>query len=181
MNTAWLAHPGPIEIFLQPGDFYFGDAHTRIRTLLGSCVAITIWNEARKIGGMCHYMLPAHTRSGTQALDGRYADGAMALFMRELRGTATRPRDYQVKIFGGGRMFTTAHPGRTNVEALDVGRRNIETGRHLLSRQGFRVVAEHLGGEGHRNVIFDIATGEVWIRYIVVPPQISDYIMTGSA
>ena len=49
---------GGNEIFLQPGEFYFGDAATRIRTLLGSCVAITLWHPARMIGGMCHYMLP---------------------------------------------------------------------------------------------------------------------------
>ena len=41
-----------IEIFLQPGDFYFGGADTRIRTILGSCVSITMWHPTRLIGGM---------------------------------------------------------------------------------------------------------------------------------
>src|SRR5439155_18563598 len=43
-----------LEIFLQPGEWYFGDADTRIRTLLGSCVAITMWHPRRCLGGMCH-------------------------------------------------------------------------------------------------------------------------------
>ena len=54
----YLASPEPIDVFLQPGDFYFGEAGTRIRTLLGSCVAITLWHPILHIGGMCHIMLP---------------------------------------------------------------------------------------------------------------------------
>jgi hypothetical protein len=61
-----------IDIFLQPGEFYFGDHETRIRTLLGSCVAITMWHPRLRIGGMCHYLLPMHRgRSGKTELDGR--------------------------------------------------------------------------------------------------------------
>ena len=41
-----------IEIFLHPGEFYFGDRHTRIRTLLGSCVSIILWHPRLLIGGM---------------------------------------------------------------------------------------------------------------------------------
>ncbi|MBL8511280.1 MAG: chemotaxis protein CheD, partial [Betaproteobacteria bacterium] len=54
-----------MDIFLQPGEFYFGDADTRIRTLLGSCVSITMWHPTRRIGGMCHYMLPTRGRVAT--------------------------------------------------------------------------------------------------------------------
>ena len=43
-----------IEIFLQPGELWFGDEQTRIRTILGSCVAVTLWHPGRRIGGMCH-------------------------------------------------------------------------------------------------------------------------------
>ena len=42
-----------VEIFLQPGDFYFGDENTRLRSLLGSCVSITMWHPTKLIGGMC--------------------------------------------------------------------------------------------------------------------------------
>ncbi len=45
-------------VVLRPGDFHFGGGHTRISTLLGSCVSITLWHPRRLIGGMCHYMMP---------------------------------------------------------------------------------------------------------------------------
>lgn len=53
---------GGLDIFLQPGEWYFGEGNTRVRTTLGSCVAIVLWHPVRRIGGMCHYMLPSRGR-----------------------------------------------------------------------------------------------------------------------
>jgi chemotaxis protein CheD len=161
----YLASPEAIEIFLQPGDFYFGDEHTRIRTILGSCVSITMWHPRLKQGGMCHYMLPERRANSPRRLDGRYADDAIALFMRELLSNRTKPEDYEVKVFGGGRMFLRQR--RIEMPAsMDVGTRNIEVGRRLLREHGFHIRAEHLAGDGHRNVIFDIASGHVWMKHV---------------
>jgi chemotaxis protein CheD len=87
---------------------YFGGGRTRISTLLGSCISITLWHPARRIGGMCHFMLPT-AASPPAPLDGRYADEALALFDRAVATAASQPADYQVKVFGGGNMLT--HPG----------------------------------------------------------------------
>ena len=88
-----------IEIFLQPGEVYFGERDTRIRTLLGSCVAITVWHPGLLVGGMCHYMLPKHPGKKRDTLDGRYADEAMELMLRDIRNAGTCPNEYQVKLF----------------------------------------------------------------------------------
>jgi chemotaxis protein CheD len=150
-----------IEIFLQPGEFYFGDETTRIRTLLGSCVAITMWHPRRRIGGMCHYMLPSRNRPHRGAMDGRYADEALGLFLKELDATRTRPEEYEVKLFGGGDMFPK-HKKRGN--CVDVPCRNVAAGRLLVRECGFAIKAEDLGGLGHRQIIFDVWSGHVWVR-----------------
>jgi chemotaxis protein CheD len=151
-----------LEIFLQPGEFYFGEERTRIRTLLGSCVAITLWHPRLRIGGMSHYMLPQRpNRAKDQPLDGRYAEEVMLMFHRELARTRTRPGEYEVKIFGGGRMFAYAPKAKRHVDISD---RNIETGRQLVAQHGFRIAAEDLGGDGHRNVILDLWSGDVWVK-----------------
>ena len=159
-----LTTPGfCIDIFLNPGEFYFGDKDTRIRTILGSCVAITLWHSYLKIGGMCHYMLPVRdSRNGNTELDGRYADDAMTLFMRELNKTASQPINYEVKMFGGGDQF----PEFANGELINLPAINIQIGRNLLKQHGFSIKAEHIGGTGHRNVIFDFWSGEVWIQHV---------------
>ena len=144
MNTP----DGILEIFLRPGEFYFGEGRTRIRTLLGSCVAITLWHPTRLIGGMSHYMLPSRLshRKKDSALDGRYAEDVMEMFMRELKRSHSRAAEYQVKIFGGGRMFeTTAKNDKSRAHA-DVSERNVRIGRELAGRYGFHFTAEDLGG-----------------------------------
>jgi chemotaxis protein CheD len=157
-----VAQDDILEIFLQPGEFYFGEGRTRIRTLLGSCVAVTLWHPTRNIGGMCHYMLPTRPTNGTDgALDGRYADEAMQLFIRELRAAKTRPGEYQVKLFGGGNMFAGAKGAKRHI---NISERNVEVGREMIPKLGLKLAAEDLGGKGHRNVLLELWSGDVWVK-----------------
>lgn len=151
---------GLIDVFLSPGEFYFGDADTRIRTVLGSCVSITVWHPQRCIGGMCHYMLPSRGRRRTGPPDGRYADEALELFLTEIHRHRTVPAEYVTKVFGGGNMF----PNRRST-GPDVGTRNIDEGLRLLADFGFQVRSTHVAGAGHRNVVFELFSGHIWLRH----------------
>jgi chemotaxis protein CheD len=162
--------PHTIEIFLQPGEVYFAERDTRIRTLLGSCVAITMWHPGTLVGGMCHYMLPGSLDGQRDKLDGRYGDEAMVLMQMEIRKTNTQPQDYQVKLFGGGHMFSK-YP---SVNTDHVGAKNVEMARSLMKRHGFKVQAEHLGGAGHRTLMFDLWNGQVWMRH-QPPPAVATH------
>lgn len=161
------------EIFLQPGEFYFGDENTRIRTMLGSCVSITLWHPGRRIGGMCHYMLPSRggKGGGTTPPDGRYADEVIDLFLHEIALTRSRPSEYEVKLFGGGNMFprlANRNKGRSGFaqagEGANIAQKNIEMGRALMEKMGFKIKVEHVGGDGRRHIIFDVWSGHVWVR-----------------
>jgi chemotaxis protein CheD len=158
--------PHVIEIFLNPGEWYFGDRDTRIRTILGSCVSITLWHPQLLIGGMCHYMLPGRARRGVPGADGKYADEALGLLFEEVRRSGTALEDYQVKLFGGGNMFHR-QAGATHIH---IGTRNAEVGHELLKRHGMRLAAADLGGNGHRTVLFDIWSGHVWVRQLAPQP-----------
>lgn len=174
-----------IEIFLQPGDFYFGDRDTRIRTLLGSCVSIVCWHPRKRIGGMCHYMLPSRNHRGNGELDGKYADEAMEMFLREIRAAKTKPAEYQVKLFGAGNMFPLAAdrgcrscmPGTAYLKAdglcSKVHCRNQQVAYHLMQLHGFTVHAEHLGGAGHRQLMFDIWSGDAWLKHVPASTPLS--------
>jgi len=94
-------------------------------------------------------------------LDGRYAGEAMQLFMSELKKSKTEPTEDQVKMFGGGSMFPDA---KLNPNASDVCSENIEAGRLLLKKTGFRLNVEDVGGTGHRQLIYDLWSGNVWVR-----------------
>ena len=150
-----------VEVFLTQGGVYFGDRNTRIRTVLGSCVAITMWHPEVLLGGMCHYMLPSRSKPGCHDLDGKYADEALKLILGEIHQTATRASEYQIKLFGGGNMF----PDSKDQESSNVGMKNVAIARQLLSSLGLSIHAEHICGDGHRNLIFNIWSGDVWMKY----------------
>lgn len=151
------------EVFLQPGGFHFGGGRTRISTLLGSCISITLWHPARRLGGMCHFMLPSRGQPAGAVLDGRYADEALRLFDREVGKAGCQPGDFQVKVFGGGNMLTRPVD---RAELMDIAARNVESAYALLARHGYSPAAlTHCGGKGHRKLIFDLWTGHVWLAH----------------
>ncbi len=149
------------EVFLRPGEFYFGQGEVQVRTILGSCIAITLWHPQRKIGGMCHFMLSRPQKILTPNLDGRYAEDAVQLFLKHITKYQTQVNEYQVKVFGGGNMF----PEITKNSANNIGQRNMQIARELLREHHFRIHASHLGGIGYRRVILSLPTGEVWIYH----------------
>jgi len=163
-----------VDVFLQPGEYAVGDASNRLRTMLGSCVSVTLWCPLRRVGAMSHFLLASRGGAGRamvapigldeQLLDGRYGDEALWLMVRELGRRHVDATQCQAKIFGGGNMFPTHNTGKL----MAVGRRNGEAARSLLQAHGIDVVSESLFGDGHRQIAFDIDTGHVWARQL--PP-----------
>jgi len=149
-----------MEIFLQPGECYFSDADTRLRTLLGSCVSITMWHPARKLGGMCHYLLPTRIGQEQQTLDARYGDEALFLLLREARQLGCRPRDFHFKVFGGARMIEREECGGRP----DVGTNNIRQAMEMLADLGIHAHGQDVGGCCARTIMLDNWSGDVWVR-----------------
>jgi chemotaxis protein CheD len=149
-----------MDIFLQPGEYFVADADYQLRTMLGSCVSITLWHPPSRIGAMSHFLLPARPQTAGQVpeLDGRYGDEALELMRKDLQRAGVRLSQCQAKIFGGGNMF----PNHSRAERMHVGRKNGEAARNMLLHHGIPVVSESLFGIGHRQIIFDVSTGDVW-------------------
>jgi chemotaxis protein CheD len=98
----------------------------------------------------------------------------MELFADALRATNTRPHEYVVKVAGGGQMFPEqlAHTecpdegcdGARRSGCPSVGCKNICAARNLLQGAGYVIAAEHVGGQGSRRVVFDLRSGDVWVK-----------------
>jgi chemotaxis protein CheD len=156
----WLvsARPGD-HLVLMPGQMHFGGPAATLRTLLGSCVAVTLWHPQRRIGGMCHYLLPSRTRRGGEPDDGRYGDEAIQTMVQMLRQAGTDPGDYHAHLYGGADTM----PEGTNLR-FNVGERNIEQGWSLIDRFGFQLQGVDVGEDVPRSVTLTLATGEVEMR-----------------
>ena len=157
---AWqLAGHSGASLVLMPGQMYMGSTAAQVRTLLGSCVAITLWHPGRRIGGMCHFLLPQRQRRPGEPGDGRYGDEALEAMVRVLTGLRTRPDDYVAHLYGGADTMAGSHSGRYNV-----GERNIEQGWSLIDRYGFALEGVDVGEDIPRMVSMDLASGEVSMR-----------------
>jgi chemotaxis protein CheD len=152
------AHKGQ-DLNLLAGQLYFGNQATRVRTLLGSCVAITLWSPQRGLGGMCHFLLPSRQRQPGMPRDGRYGDEAVNMLVEALTRAGTKPQDYEAHLYGGADTM----PESTGVK-FNVGERNIEQGWALIDHYGFALQGVDVGDFVPRNVALDCSTGEVQMR-----------------
>lgn len=153
------------EIFLRPGDWYFGQGDKRIRTILGSCVSFVFWHPQRRLGGMTHSLLPSRQRAapGT-ALDGHYVDESLELMLAAIARHGGDLPGYQVHLYGGGNMFPQILRGRVK----NIGDVNVDTALAQLARVGLRSVRSHVRGEGHRKLSLDLTDGRILIQQVEV-------------
>jgi len=149
--------PGQV-ITLMPGQYYFGQ-HAKLRTLLGSCVAITLWHPQRKVGGMCHYLLPTRSGAKAESLDPRYGDEALTLMAQAIQKWATKSSDYICHLYGGADTM----PDGGNLK-FNVGERNIEKGWALIDHYGFQLDGVDVGDNVPRNVSIDLRSGDVEVK-----------------
>lgn len=142
----------------MPGQWHFGQG-AMLRTLLGSCVAITLWHPAKQWGGMCHFLLPSRANRGQAALDGRYGDEAIEMLVQSIKRTGTKPGDYLAHLYGGADTM----PDGMNVK-FNVGQRNIEQGWALIDQHGFQLQDVDVGDNVPRTVSLDLPSGKVEVK-----------------
>jgi len=70
-----------MKIFLKPGELCVCDRPTQVSTILGSCIAVTIFNQRLRVGAICHALLPKNPK-GHDAL--RYVDSAISSMLQKL-------------------------------------------------------------------------------------------------
>jgi chemotaxis protein CheD len=127
------------------------------RTLLGSCVSITLWHPARRIGAMSHFLLAEPGQEGARALDGRYGDEALELMLADAAAWASRRR------MPGQASSAAAicSPRRSLGEQRGVGETNGEAARRLLQQHRHSPRCRSLFGDRPPAIVFDIRNGEV--------------------
>ncbi len=156
------------KVFLHPGEFCFLNNAAHVHTILGSCISITLWHPGLRIGGMCHFTLPKHPhrkhhlgKAESAKLDGRYADDVIKMFKQEVIKHGTNITEYEAKIFGGGNMMKSEGQ---NIED-SIGTKNAAAAMQLLMAENIPIQVAHVGEFGHRRIVFDVNSGDVWVRH----------------
>lgn len=143
----------------MPGELFFGEGVADLHTLIGSCVAVTWWHSRRRIGGMCHYLLPNRVRSPNVPRDGKFGEEAIGMMFDATRRAGTRPEEYEVHLYGGADTMPDLERSMRYV-----GERNIEVGFNLLGEFGFNLTGVDVGESMPRSVHINLLTGEVRMK-----------------
>ncbi|MFT5962999.1 MAG: chemotaxis protein CheD, partial [Burkholderiaceae bacterium] len=121
---------------------------------------------------ICHFILPVDAvGAATRRAGGRYGETAFAMMRAELQRHGVLLDDCVAKIFGGGRMFGAGFLMN------DIGERNIRTARQMVQQAGLTITAEHVGGDGYRRIYFDVATGDVWLKFDWIDSDQKDMVL----
>jgi chemotaxis protein CheD len=148
---------------IHPGEFYAAAEPILISTVLGSCVAVALYDAKTRIGGLNHFMLPGSldSKSFMMSETGKYGMFAMELLINELiKMGASKPR-LRAKVFGGGHVLRN-EVGRDG----GVPQSNIRFAFDYLETESIPVETSDVGGTVGRKIFLDPLTFKVMLKRI---------------
>ena len=147
-------------VMLSSGEYFVSKNGEILHTVLGSCIAVCIYDTEKKIGGMNHYLLPGmiHPDEILTSNMGRYGMYAMELLIGELIKYGARRETLAAKIFGGGKVLKFRKCDG------NVTKSNIHFARKFLELEGIPVKSEDMGGYTGRKILFFTDTAKVLLK-----------------
>ncbi len=134
-----------------------------LRTILGSCVGICLFDLKTRIAGMAHIMLPVQKEEESNKL--KYADTAIPFLLSQLTNAGVDKKNLQAKIAGGASMFVTSEGSFM----AEIGKRNIETVQMILADLHIPIIAEDVGGTRGRTIDLFVRDGRLRIKKFSEP------------
>lgn len=154
MMTADSAKPRePMAVYLCPGQLFASAATASVTTIVGSCVAVCLWDAASGVGGVCHFQLPRWLGTGPRTPS--YADVALLELLERMRALGARPDTTRASLFGAACL--TPHVLRRH---KPLGDENLEQALALLREHAIPVAEAATGGPCARKVVFGTGDGQ---------------------
>ncbi len=133
--------------YLTGGTVYISSVPCIITTVLGSCVAVVLWDSVRKYGGMNHYLLPVKPYKNKDIYS--YGDTATKVLIDRMIKSGSLQNDLKAMIYGAS-DFNSAY---------DIWSDNIKVAEEILSIYNIKICNKKTGGRFGRNLKFNTHTG----------------------
>ena len=137
--------------FLKPGFIYVSTKPTMISTVVGSCIAVCVFDRKQKIGGMNHFQFPVIRN--TNHATARYGNVAVPALINLMIDEGSKNEHLEAQIFGG-----SYNP---EIGDKNIGQENIRIAKKILTKKRIHLASEDVGGEKGRKIIFNTNTNEL--------------------
>jgi chemotaxis protein CheD len=148
---------GRAHVYLHAGQLSVAAVPTAITTILGSCVAVCLFDPAARVGGMNHFLLPLHVEREKSP---RFGTVAVPQLVDEVVRAGARRDALLAKVFGGASVIGAFRGSR------NLGEENAQLALRLLEDARIRVLDMDVGGKRGRKVIFHSDDGTAWVRQL---------------
>ena len=140
--SAVMEHRAARQIYLHPGQMFVTADPAVVTTILGSCIAVCLWDPVARVAGMNHYLLPKNPLRGTD--DARYGDSAMDALLTAVWNNGAEIDRLVAKVFGGACVLKAA------ADRPSIGEQNAAVALAFLERHRIEVIGSQIGGERGR-------------------------------
>ncbi|QIG79717.1 chemotaxis protein CheD [Stakelama tenebrarum] len=123
------------------------EPHVIISTLLGSCVAVCLYDPVAKVGGMNHFLLgePGVGQAVSPVDMQRYGVHAMELLINGMMGKGASRQQLRAHIYGGANIISGLG---------SIGSSNAAFARRFMDTEGIGIGHCDVGGTSARKVEF---------------------------
>jgi chemotaxis protein CheD len=126
---------------------------------LGSCLGITVYDPARKVGGLLHIMLPDSKINAAKAVSApfMFVDTGVPRLFQAVCNLGAERHQLRIKVAGGAQLLDEKG-------VFNIGARNVQAFSALLAHNGYAIHAQDVGGLSSRTLRLDLTTGNITIK-----------------
>lgn len=152
----------PPTISIAPGDLLAVDTPMILRTLLGSCVAVCLFDEKQHIAGLNHYLLAKCPPDTHPSISGRYACYALPKLLKDMQKLGANTKHMLASIFGGSHIVAS-------MPSCNVGAQNVKAATKFLHSHKIPIVNTDTLGTHPRRIYFDSRDGSIQCERLPTP------------
>ncbi len=152
-NTRGEQHDHDDIFFLEPGFIYVGSEKSAVKTVLGNCVSVCLWDTKLRFGGMNHFVYP-YTKDKRKAT-ARFGNIATKTLLKNMFSVGSDTQNIVAQIVGGA--------SKEDRPKDNLGRENVAIARQVLHKHNITIKSEDIGGHLGRKVIFDVQNGQLMV------------------
>jgi chemotaxis protein CheD len=138
------------DFYLSPGHIYLSHEPAVVSTVVGSCVAVSLWDSKKEMGGMAHFLYPF--TGDRHRATAQYGNVAVKYLVTMFLDLGVPQKNLRAQIFGGALMAPA--------DCMKIAKENLQMARKILRTHRISIVSEDTGGNMGRKIVYNTHRNE---------------------